>query len=31
MGHDDSYALWPPEYGWWLHKRKSNLPGDPRA
>ncbi|MBM5826618.1 MAG: NADH:flavin oxidoreductase/NADH oxidase [Cyanobacteria bacterium M_surface_7_m2_040] len=31
LGHDDSYALWPPEYGWWLHKRKSNLPGDPRA
>jgi 2,4-dienoyl-CoA reductase-like NADH-dependent reductase (Old Yellow Enzyme family) len=31
LGCDDNYDLWPPEYGWWLNKRKANLPGDPRA
>lgn len=31
LGCDDHYDLWPPEYGWWLNKRKANLPGDPRA
>ena len=31
LGCDDNYDLWPPEYGWWLNKRKFNLPGDPRA
>lgn len=30
LGCDDDFALWPPEAGWWLHKRKANLPGDPR-
>ncbi|MBM5802027.1 MAG: NADH:flavin oxidoreductase/NADH oxidase, partial [Cyanobacteria bacterium K_DeepCast_35m_m2_023] len=28
---DADFALWPPEYGWWLNKRKANLRGDPRA
>lgn len=31
LGCDHNYDLWPPEYGWWLNKRKANLPGDPRA
>ena len=31
LGCDDNDELWPPEYGWWLNKRKANLPGDPRA
>jgi len=29
LGCDDNYELWPPEYGWWLNKRKANLPSDP--
>ena len=28
LGCDDDYELWPPEYGWWLNKRKANLPSD---
>ena len=31
LGCDDHYDLWPVEYGWWLNKRKANLPGDPRV
>lgn len=31
LGWDDSYALWPLEYGWWLNRRKANLRGDSRA
>lgn len=27
MGCDDDFELWPPESGWWLNKRKANLPG----
>lgn len=30
LGCDDNFELWPPEYGWWLNKRQTNLPGDPR-
>jgi 2,4-dienoyl-CoA reductase-like NADH-dependent reductase (Old Yellow Enzyme family) len=26
LGCDDKYEMWPPEYGWWLNKRKANLP-----
>jgi 2,4-dienoyl-CoA reductase-like NADH-dependent reductase (Old Yellow Enzyme family) len=28
LGCDDKYEMWPPEYGWWLNKRKANLPSD---
>lgn len=26
LGCDDAYGMWPPEYGWWLHRRTANLP-----
>mgnify|MGYP002132090217 CR=1 FL=1 len=26
LGCDDDFDLWTPEYGWWLEKRKNNLP-----
>lgn len=31
LGCDEHYSMWPPEYGWWLNKRKANLACDPRA
>jgi 2,4-dienoyl-CoA reductase-like NADH-dependent reductase (Old Yellow Enzyme family) len=27
LGCDDTYEMWPPEYGWWLHRRTANLTG----
>jgi 2,4-dienoyl-CoA reductase-like NADH-dependent reductase (Old Yellow Enzyme family) len=26
LGCDDDFNMWIPEYGWWLDKRKNNLP-----
>lgn len=26
LGCDSSFEMWTPEYGWWLDKRKNNLP-----
>ncbi len=26
LGCDSSFEMWNPEYGWWLDKRKNNLP-----
>ncbi len=26
LGCDDDFEMWTPEYGWWLDKRKNNLP-----
>jgi 2,4-dienoyl-CoA reductase-like NADH-dependent reductase (Old Yellow Enzyme family) len=26
LGCDDNFDLWTPEYGWWLDRRKNNLP-----
>lgn len=31
LGCDENYSMWPPEYGWWLNKRKANLACDPRT
>jgi 2,4-dienoyl-CoA reductase-like NADH-dependent reductase (Old Yellow Enzyme family) len=25
LGCDADFAMWTPEYGWWLDKRKNNL------
>ena len=30
LGCDDDFALWPPEAGWWLNRRRANLPGETR-
>ena len=30
LGCDDDFGLWPPESGWWLNKRRANLPGETR-
>ena len=27
LGCDADFAMWTPEYGWWLDKRKNNLVG----
>ena len=26
LGCDGDFEMWTPEYGWWLEKRKNNLP-----
>jgi 2,4-dienoyl-CoA reductase-like NADH-dependent reductase (Old Yellow Enzyme family) len=31
LGCDTSFDLWNPEYGWWLDKRKNNLPDRKKA
>ena len=31
LGHDLDFGMWNPEYGWWLDKRKNNLPDRKRA
>lgn len=31
LGYDTDFSLWPPQYGWWLNRRRLNLPGDPRV
>lgn len=31
LGYDTDFSLWPPQYGWWLNRRKLNLPEDPRV
>jgi 2,4-dienoyl-CoA reductase-like NADH-dependent reductase (Old Yellow Enzyme family) len=31
LRYDENFSMWPPEYGWWLNKRKANLSRDSRA
>jgi 2,4-dienoyl-CoA reductase-like NADH-dependent reductase (Old Yellow Enzyme family) len=31
LGSDTSFDMWNPEYGWWLDKRKNNLPDRKKA
>ena len=31
LGCDSRFEMWNPEYGWWLDKRKNNLPDRKRA
>jgi len=31
LGCDSSFELWNPEYGWWLDKRRNNLPDGKKA
>ena len=31
LGCDTGFDMWNPEYGWWLDKRKNNLPADRAA
>jgi 2,4-dienoyl-CoA reductase-like NADH-dependent reductase (Old Yellow Enzyme family) len=31
LGCDIDFGMWKPEYGWWLDKRKNNLPADRAA
>ena len=31
LGCDTDFGMWNPEYGWWLDKRKNNLPADRAA
>ena len=31
LGCDIDFGMWNPEYGWWLDKRKNNLPADRAA
>jgi 2,4-dienoyl-CoA reductase-like NADH-dependent reductase (Old Yellow Enzyme family) len=31
LGCDTSFDMWNPEYGWWLDKRKNNLPDSKKA
>jgi 2,4-dienoyl-CoA reductase-like NADH-dependent reductase (Old Yellow Enzyme family) len=31
LGCDSSFEMWNPEYGWWLDKRKNNLPEKAKA
>ena len=30
LGCDTDFGMWNPEYGWWLDKRKNNLPSTKR-
>ena len=31
LGCDSDFEMWTPEYGWWLDKRKNNLPAERAA
>ncbi len=31
LGCDASFEMWTPEYGWWLDKRRANLPNKPKS
>ena len=31
LGCDADFGMWNPEYGWWLDKRKNNLPAERAA
>ncbi len=31
LGCDANFGMWNPEYGWWLDKRKNNLPPERSA
>ena len=31
LGCDPEFEQWPPEYGWWLNRRRSNLIGEMQA
>ena len=31
LGCDADFSMWNPEYGWWLDKRKNNLPAERAA
>jgi 2,4-dienoyl-CoA reductase-like NADH-dependent reductase (Old Yellow Enzyme family) len=31
LGCDPGFGLWNPEYGWWLDKRRNNLPDGKKA
>ena len=31
LGCDSRFEMWNPEYGWWLEKRKNNLPDRKKA
>jgi hypothetical protein len=31
LGCDLDFGMWNPEYGWWLDKRKNNLPAERAA
>mgnify|MGYP003350185455 CR=1 FL=1 len=31
LGCDEKFQMWNPEYGWWLDKRRNNLPPERAA